>query len=80
MNIATSNAMKRSSIAEYLISNLICAKNYNESSLSMLRKCMNYCNLIKLEATLIKLDKPELCKQNSLLNTKKKIDAHNFGQ
>ena len=62
MCIATTNAMKRSAIAEHLINNRICGKNYNESSFSILRKCMNYFDLIKLEAILIKLYKPKLCK------------------
>ena len=63
MNIATSNAMKRSVIAEYLINNPIRGKNYGESSFSILRKCMNHFDMIKFEAMLVILYKPKLCKR-----------------
>ena len=58
MSIGTTNAMKRCARAEHLINNPICGKNYNESSFSILRKCMNYLDVIKLEAILNKLYKP----------------------
>ena len=59
MRIATTNEMKRSAIAEHLIKNPICGKNYNESSFSILKKCINCFYMIKLdEAILIKLYKP----------------------
>ena len=57
------NAMKISTIAVHLINKPICGKNYNEFSFSILRKCTNYFNVIKLEATLIKHYKPKLYKQ-----------------
>ena len=69
MCIATTNAMKRSAIAEHLINNRICGKNYNESSFSILRKCVNYFDVIKLQAILIKLYKPKLCKQKDFYST-----------
>ena len=62
MIIATSNVMKKSAITEHLI-NPDCAKNYNECSFNILRKCTNWFDLMKLEAILIKIYKPKLCKQ-----------------
>ena len=56
--------MKRSAISEHLINDPMCGKNYKESGFSILSKSMNYCDLIKLEAVLIKLYKREFCKQN----------------
>ena len=50
MSIATTNAMKRFAGAEHLKSNRICGNNYNEFSFSILRKCMNYFDVIELEA------------------------------
>ena len=50
MSIATTNAIKRSTIPEYLINNVCEKKNYNESNFSILRNCFNYFDVIKREA------------------------------
>ena len=63
MNIAITNELKISGIADHQISNPNCGKNYNEYRFSILRKCMNQFDFIKLEAILIKLNTPKLCKQ-----------------
>ena len=62
-SIATLNAMNRSSIAEHLIKNPICGKNFNDSSFKILRSNTNNFDLIKIEAIYIHLNKPKLCKQ-----------------
>ena len=62
-NIATLNAINRSSIAEHLIKNPICGKNFNDSSFKILRSSTNNFDLIKIEAIYIHLNKPKLCKQ-----------------
>ena len=67
MSIATTNAMKRSVTPEHLIKNPVCRKNYNKSCFSFLRKYTSYLDVIKLEAILIKLYKPKLCKQKDLI-------------
>ena len=55
--------MNRSVIAEYLVNNPACGKSYNESRFRILRKCYNNYDLKKLEAILVKIDKPKLNKQ-----------------
>ena len=62
-SIATLNAINRSSIAEHLIKNPICGKNFNDSSFKILRSTANNFDLIKIEAIYIHLNKPKLCKQ-----------------
>ena len=60
---AIRNAAKRSAIAEHLINNPTCAQKYSESNFKILRQCWNSFELVKLEAILIHLNKPDLCKQ-----------------
>ena len=57
------NAAKRSAISEHLINNVNCAKTYNISMFSCMKQCANKYDLIKMEAILIHLHRPELCKQ-----------------
>ena len=63
MSAAVKNAMKKSSIAEHLVNNPSCGNNFEISNFSILRKCSNIIDLIKLEAILIHLVKPNLCKK-----------------
>ena len=63
MNIAITNELKISDITKHQISNPNYGKNYNEYWLSILIKCMNYFDFIKLEVILIKLYTHKLCKQ-----------------
>ena len=60
---ALRNAAKRSAIAEHLIDNPASAVKYNESNFKILRQSLNSFELVKLEAILIHLNKPDLCKQ-----------------
>ena len=60
---AVINAAKRSAISEHLINNASCAEKYNISMFSILKQCANKFDLIKMEAILIHLYKPDLCKQ-----------------
>ena len=57
------NAMKRSSIAEHLINNPSSGNNFEFSNFSVIRQCSNILDLIRLEAILIHLHKPKLCKK-----------------
>ena len=57
------NASKRSSIAEHLVNNSLCADNYNVNRFKIIKNCSNVFDLIKLEAICILLRKPVLCKQ-----------------
>ena len=57
------NASKRSAISEHLINNVNCAKKYNVTMFSSMKQCSNKYDLIKMEAILIHLYRPELCKQ-----------------
>ena len=63
ISIATSNAMKRSSISEDLIKNPNCGKSYNVMKFRILRSCNNIYDLIKIEAIYIHLNELKLCKQ-----------------
>ena len=63
MSNATSNAIKRSSISDYLVKNPVCGSSYNEMRFKILRSCTNIFELIKIEAIYIHLNKPKLCKQ-----------------
>ena len=58
---AVINAAKRSAISEHLINNANCAYKYNISMFSIKKQCANKFDLIKMEAILIHLFKPELC-------------------
>ena len=60
---AVINAAKRSAISEHLINNANCTEKYNISMFSIMKQCANKFDLIKMEAILIHLYKPELCKQ-----------------
>ena len=55
--------MNRSVISEHLVHNLTCGKSYNKSRFRILSKCYYNYDLIKLEAILIKINKPILNKQ-----------------
>ena len=57
------NASKRSSIAEHLVNNSLCADNYNVKRFKIVKNCSNVFILIKLEAICILLRKSVLCKQ-----------------
>ena len=50
MRIVTSNAIKRSSISEYLVKNSVCGNSYNEMRFKILRSCTNIFDLVKIEA------------------------------
>ena len=63
ITIATENATKRSSVAEHLVNNKECAKNYDSSRFKVLHQCQNAMDLIKMEAISIYLEKPVLYKQ-----------------
>ena len=60
---AVVNATKKSSIAEHLINNTNCAKNYDLSRFKILNSCTNSIDLVRMEEISIFLNKPELCKQ-----------------
>ena len=62
-SIAVENAMKKSAIAEHLVNNPSCGKKFAVSNFSVMRQCSNTLELIRLEAILIHLDKPNLCKK-----------------
>ena len=55
--------MNKSVTSEYLVNNPTCGKSYNESRFSILRKCYNKYDLIKLEAVLIEINRLKLNKQ-----------------
>ena len=63
MTRATENATKRSSVAEHLVNNKECAKNYDVSRFKILHQCHNVMDLIKMEAISIYQEKQVLCKQ-----------------
>ena len=63
MTRATENATKRYSVAEHLVNNKECAKNYDVSRFKILQQCHNVTDLIKMEAISIYQEKPVLCKQ-----------------
>ena len=63
---AIKKAMNRSVISAHLVNNPTCGKSYNESRFSILRKCFNKYDLIKLETILIKINKPKFNKQKDL--------------
>ena len=52
-----------SAIAEHLLNNIDCSKNYNDSRFSILSKARNLYHLSVLESLFIKTFKPKLCKQ-----------------
>ena len=62
-SIAVENAIKKSAIAEHLVNNPSCGKKFAVSNFSVMRQCSNTLELIRLEAILIHLDKPNLCKK-----------------
>ena len=55
--------MIRSVISEHLVKNSTCGKSYDESRFSILMECFNKYYFIKLEAILIKINKPNLNEQ-----------------
>ena len=65
VNTAVKKCYKRSSVAEDLINNPICAAKYELQTFKILRQCLNNFNLVWLEAILINLNKPELFKNSS---------------
>ena len=44
------NASKRSAIAEHLVNNIDCFRNYNLKKFNFIKNCFNFFVLIKLEA------------------------------
>ena len=54
---------RSSAIAEHLLNNSDCAKNYSDSNFSILSKARNDYHLSVLESLFIKTCKPNLCKQ-----------------
>ena len=54
--------MKKSSIAEHLINSPNYGKNYDKTKFRIAGKCINFSDLINLEATSIYLYKPNLNK------------------
>ena len=62
-SIAVKNAIKKSAIAEHLVNNPSCGKKFALSNFSVMRQCSNTLELIRLEAILIHLNKPNLCKK-----------------
>ena len=52
-----------STIAEHLLNNIDCSKNYNDSRFSIISKARNLYHLSVLESLFIKTFKPKLCKQ-----------------
>ena len=60
---AVINVTKRSSIAKHLFNNVNCANNYDLLRYMVIKNYRNYIYLVRLEAILIFLNKPELCKQ-----------------
>ena len=57
------NAIKRSAITEHLVSNHICAQNFNLERFKIIKTCYNVYDLIKMEAICILNRKPTLCRQ-----------------
>ncbi len=55
MTTATKNAIKRSSVAEHLVNNRECAKEYDLSRFKIIHYYINMTDLIKLEAISIHL-------------------------
>ena len=58
------NAAKISAISEHLINNANCGDKYNISLFNIMKKYANKFDLFEIEAILIHLYKPVLCKQN----------------
>ena len=55
--------MKKSSLVEHLVNNPSCGSNFEVSNFSVMRQCSNILDLIRLDAILIRLNKPKLCKK-----------------
>ena len=49
----TNIAIKRSCNAKHLVNSCNCANNYNETKFKIIRTCVNFMDLIKLEAIFI---------------------------
>ena len=62
-SVAVKNAMKKSAIAEHLVKNPSCGNKFKFSNFSVMRQCSNTLELTRLEAILIHLHKPNLCKK-----------------
>ena len=54
---------RSSAIAEHLLNNSDCAKNYRDSNFSIISKARSEYNLNVLESLFIKTLKPNLCQQ-----------------
>ena len=57
-----------SAIAEHLLNNYECAKNYTDSRFSILGKARKKYHLSDKEAQFIKMFRPKLCKQQYVYN------------
>ena len=58
------NALKRSSIAEHLLKNHICAENFSLDRFKIINSCGYIFDLIKLEVICIFIRKSKLYRQN----------------
>ena len=65
--IATSNAMNRSLISEFLNINPIFGKSYNETKFRLFRLCNNIFDSIKIEDIYIHLNEPKSSSRNILI-------------
>ena len=60
---------RSSTIAEHLLNNSDCAKNYSDSNFSTISKARNDYYLSVLQPLFIKTFKPNLCKQQYVYNS-----------
>ena len=66
-----SNLTSTSAIGQHLLNNEKCASYYDDNQFSILAKGRTLFHLSTLEATLIKMLKPELCRQKEFVYTLK---------
>ena len=63
------NATSTSAIGQHLLNNKKCAYYYDDKQFSILAKRRTFFYLSNLEAALIKLPKPELCRRKEFVYT-----------
>ena len=61
--LQSKNTIKKSAIAQHLVNNPSCGKKFTLSNFSVMRQCSNTLELIRFEAILIHLNKPNLCQK-----------------
>ena len=70
-DLSQSNPTSTSAIGQHLLNNEKRASYYDDNQFSILAKGRTLCHLSTLEATLIKMLKPELCRQKEFVYTLK---------